>query len=96
MVLGDMARHSSFNEVQATEVGRPVWLSCVVCRRCVAVGTSHDASQVGNLPLLAIKCASRTSPAGLWTGGDGPDAVDEAISVFRANVFYRFENEFCR
>ncbi len=90
MVLGDMARHSSFNEVQATEVGRPVWLSCV------AVGTSHDVSQVGNLPLLAIKCASRTSPAGLWTGGDGPDAVDEAISVFRANVFYRFENEFCR
>ena len=45
---------------------------------------------MGNLPLLPVKCASRTSPAALWTGGDANDPVDEAISVFRANVFYRF------
>jgi len=38
-----------------------------------------------------VKCSSRTSPAGVWTGGDAPDAVDEAIMVFRANVFYRWE-----
>ncbi len=75
-----MARHSTFNEVQVAEV-------CAL-QSCTA--SLLTALQVGNLPLLPVKCGSRTSPAGVWTGGEEADPVDEAISVFRANVFYRW------
>ncbi len=76
----NMARHSTFNEVQVAEV-------CAL-QSCAA--NLLTVRQVGNLPLLPVKCGSRTSPAGVWTGGEEADPVDEAISVFRANVFYRW------
>ncbi len=82
-LASSMARHSTFNEVQAPEVRGFA---------SVLAETFLTRPQVGNLPLLPIKCASRTSPAGIWTGGDAIDCVDEAITVFRANVFYRCEN----
>ncbi len=76
----NMARHSTFNEVQVAEVSALQSFTASLL----------TAQQVGNLPLLPVKCGSRTSPAGVWTGGEEADPVDEAISVFRANVFYRW------
>ncbi|KCV71416.1 hypothetical protein H696_02363 [Fonticula alba] len=52
-----------------------------------AVSTEAHCQVVGNFPLLPLTTSSRgpapSNPAGQM------DIVDEAISIFRANVFYR-------